>query len=216
MGRHGSVDMGGSSRIINLADPVSGREPALARNVVNRTPLLAGRIISNALSQSAPGVISLQANTCRLFPIDVLQDCTISSMLLDITIGAAGGVGRLATYACDGSGYPTRLIFDGNQDLDLTAVAVRASSLGGSRELRAESYLIALKTNSIATVRAVLPASISPLLGRLTTAGFVPICGYNVPFTFVANTPFPATFPTGLARSNQGNTNQPLILLVHS
>lgn len=214
MSRQGNIDMGLSSRITNLPDPISSREPALARNVANLTPLAAGRIISNTVNQTAPGTVVLAANVCRLFPIEVRQECSISNMLLEVTVGSATFT-RLALYACNGSGYPTTLVFDGNQDLDMAAIAIKTSALGGSKTVPPGFFLIALKGNSLATVRAVVPAAIPTFLGRSNAAGLAAICGYTVPFTFVANTPFPATFPTGLARTNQTNTNQPLVLLTH-
>jgi hypothetical protein len=115
---------------------------------------------------------------------------------------AAGILYRTALYRVNANYYPTTLVAEGGLDQAATTLGLKTSTIGGNVALRAGIYALLFKCSGVVTMRAVSAGGVTTVLGRVNAAGYAAITGYTVPFAWVANTPFPATFPTGLAITN--------------
>jgi hypothetical protein len=193
MPQSGTIDFRSIGRIINLTDPIAPGEPGLSRDSVYR-PTKGGRILTNEQNFTALTTVAIAANVARFSLLEVSTDVTISGMSTEVT-AVAGGAHRTCIYRVNDRYYPTTLVAEGGLDQSGAVVGLKSDNIGGNKVLRAGVYAIGIRSSGAVTMRAVAIGGVSRLLGRVNVAGYTPITGFTVPYTWVAGTVWPATFP---------------------
>jgi hypothetical protein len=192
MSQYGNIQLRSTARITNLPIPISDNEPGLARDACY-FPMTGGRQFSQAVNCTPTATSLQQANVCRFSILEVRSSCIISTIQTEVTTLIAGALYRTCIYNVDNLLYPTTLVADGLVDQNAATIGTKTTNLAGNITLRAGLYLVGIKNSAAPTMRALDPRAVSPALGM--SGALAPISGFTVPFTWVANTPFPATFP---------------------
>lgn len=210
MSRHGNLDMGGSGRIINLPNPLTAREPALSRDSFEYKRIQ-GRFFSQAVTSALTSSVSIGGNIAVYSALEIRSDVTINSITTEVVTALAGSFYQVALYNINPlTGYLTDRAAGSGTDRSGAIAGVITDVLVTPVLLRAGVYACVLKASGTIAFRSVQASGIGMYFGMSTPSAF--ITRPQVPFPWVANTPFPATFPAGLAVSNTVNSAVPIFL----
>jgi len=153
--------------------------------------------VAGMIGGTALTTLALTANTIWGIPFVPSRDCSLDTILLEVTTLGSGSSARVGIYSGDGNLHPNALLAESSSGAISTATAgVKVFSFSTPVVLKGgTTYWLAVTNNATApTVRAVPVAAGIGILGFSSTLGAVsPGFCWRATFTFAA---LPSTFPT--------------------
>ncbi|MDO5606482.1 MAG: hypothetical protein Q4G25_15105 [Paracoccus sp. (in: a-proteobacteria)] len=158
--------------ISNFASPAAGG-------------VVSGRYYDNAYHATNAGAQAGAVNRADVFPFFVSSPFAVDAIGVVVTAAAAGGLGRCFIYDAGDDGWPDKLLWEADSNLDFGATGHRQHLLPDPFVFdRGRAYWLGLRHSSTAAVRSVVASSCVNLgLAGPTGSTYFTACRRIIPFS---------------------------------
>lgn len=155
-----------------------------------------GKYYSNAINQNVRTTMSVANAAMRAYPFIVPKTIIIDQIISEVTTLVGGTEYRIGLYTDNGSLYPDALVANSDTGAYSSAsTGVKTGTPSSNITLTPGLYWIVTNANGAPTLRGLMPTSVAPVLGEVSTMGASGNqTAYAVSSTYGA---LPATFPVG-------------------